>query len=230
MLQMASIYQTGGIIQVPQEVAALTLLRSFLSPVLCCLLGSNYPNGLLRAQAPQPGPAPAKLNLIIVEGEGAVNNVRQRVTREPIVQVEDENNRPVAGAAVVFTLPGTGASGTFADGSRVLTVLTDQNGRAAMRGFTPNNVAGKMEIRVTASYRGQTASATISQTNVAAAAAAGAGSGKLIAILAVVGGAAIGGVVAATRGGGSSPAPPVSPPPPQPTVITPGTPTVGPPR
>jgi hypothetical protein len=144
--------------------------------------------------------------------------------------VEDENNRPVAGAAVVFTLPGTGASGTFADGSRVLTVLTDQNGRAAMRGFTPNNVAGKMEIRVTASYRGQTASATISQTNVAAAAAAGAGSGKLIAILAVVGGAAIGGVVAATRGGGSSPAPPVSPPPPQPTVITPGTPTVGPPR
>ncbi len=208
----------------------MTLLRSLLSLILCCLLGSNYPNGQLLAQAPQPGAPPAKLNLIIVEGEGAVNNVRQRVTREPIVQVEDENNRPLAGVAVVFTLPGTGASGTFANGSRVLTVLTDQNGRAAMRGFTPNNVTGKMEIRVTASSRGQTASATITQTNAAAAAAAGAGSGKLIAILAVVGGAAVGGVVAATRGGGSSPAPPVSPPPPQPTTITPGTPTVGPPR
>src|SRR5690348_13602149 len=33
--------------------------------------------------------APAKLNLVIVEGEGAINNIRQRTAREPIVQVED---------------------------------------------------------------------------------------------------------------------------------------------
>ena len=47
----------------------------------------------------------AKLNLVIVEGEGAINNVRQRTAREPIVQVEDENHKPVAGAVVVFLLP-----------------------------------------------------------------------------------------------------------------------------
>lgn len=45
------------------------------------------------------------LNLVIVEGEGAINNIRQRTARDPIVRVEDENHKPVAGAAVVFLLP-----------------------------------------------------------------------------------------------------------------------------
>ena len=40
-----------------------------------------------------------KLNIEIVEGEGAVNNIRQRMAREPMVQVTDENRKPVAGAA-----------------------------------------------------------------------------------------------------------------------------------
>jgi hypothetical protein len=57
--------------------------------------------------------APPALNLVIVEGEGAINNVKQRVNRDPIVQVEDENHRPIAGAAVIFFLPDRGASGTF---------------------------------------------------------------------------------------------------------------------
>jgi hypothetical protein len=55
------------------------------------------------------------LSITIVEGEGAINNVRQRVNREPIVQVEDNNRKPVAGAVVVFLLPDQGASGTFTD-------------------------------------------------------------------------------------------------------------------
>ena len=65
-----------------------------------------------------------KLNLLIVEGDGAINNIRQRTAREPIVQVEDENHRPVAGAAVLFLLPSRGAGGTFADGSHSLTVVS----------------------------------------------------------------------------------------------------------
>ena len=43
------------------------------------------------------------LNLIVVEGEGAINNIRQRTARETIVQVEDENRKPVADAVVVFS-------------------------------------------------------------------------------------------------------------------------------
>jgi len=196
---------------------------------LCILLSLQSP---LAAQDPQAGAAPQKLSIVIVEGEGAINNIKQRVAREPIVQVEDENRKPVAGASVVFLLPGNGASGSFVNGSRMLTVLTDQNGRAVMRGFTPNNVTGKFEVRVTASHRGQTATATISQANVAAAAgAAAAGSGKLIAIIAAVGGAAAAGIaVAATRGNNSpSPTGPTTPVA-SPTVISPGSPSVGPPR
>jgi hypothetical protein len=204
-------------------------LRGFIAIFLSTLLSLQLP---LMAQDAQ-GPAPQKLSIVIVEGEGAINNIRQRVAREPIVQVEDENRKPVAGASVVFLLPGNGAGGAFVDGSRMLTVVTDQNGQAVMRGFTPNNVTGKYQVRVTASHRGQTTTATISQSNIAAAAGAGAaaGSGKLIAIIAVVGGAAAAGIaVAATRGNGNNgPTGPTTPVP-TPTVISPGSPTVGPPR
>ena len=51
-------------------------------------------------------------------GEGAINNVKQKVNRDLIVQVEDESHRPIAGAALVFFLPDQGASGTFVNGSR----------------------------------------------------------------------------------------------------------------
>ena len=157
------------------------------------------------AQAPAPA-----LNLVVLEGDGAINNIRQRTAREPIVQVEDENHRPVAGVAVVFTLPTTGAGGTFANGANTLTTLTDSQGRAVARGLKPNNVQGQYQIRVNASKNGQTASTTISQTNAlvagAAAGAAAAGiSAKLIAVIAVAAGAAVaGGVVAATRNGNNN--------------------------
>src|SRR6185436_3828295 len=104
---------------------------------------------------------PKKLNILIVEGEGAINNIRQRVAREPIVQVEDENHKPVAGAVVVFLLPNQGASGAFADGSNMLSVTTDSKGQAVARGFKPNNVQGKVEMRITASKDGQTTSTTL---------------------------------------------------------------------
>ena len=172
------------------------------------------------AQVPQGG-----LRITIIEGEGAINNVRQRVNREPIVQVEDENRRPIAGASVVFFLPDQGPSGTFLNGSRTLTVTTDAQGRASAVGMRPSAQAGQMQIRVTASFQGQTASAVITQSNVVGAAAAGGltATTKLLILLGIAGGAVAGGVVAATGGNGAPAAPP-------PIVLTPGTPTVGGPR
>jgi hypothetical protein len=169
---------------------------------------------------------PRKLNLVIIEGEGAINNVRQRVAREPIVQVEDENRKPVAGAAVTFLLPQTGASGTFTNGSRVLMVTTDSKGQAVMRGMTPNDVSGALRINVSASYQGQTASTSITQTNAAGGGAASAASSglniafKVIALAAVVGAAVVGGTVVANNQSEERHASP------GPTIITPGTPAV----
>lgn len=190
---------------------------------LACLLGRS---SLPAQEAPRP-----KLRIVIVEGEGAVNNIRQRIAREPIVQVEDENRKPLAGATVVFLLPDSGASGVFPNGTRMLTVTTDAQGRAVATGLRPNNIAGKFQIRVSANFQGMTGSASITQTNaMAAAAAAGGASGKMIAIIAVVGAGAAGGAIAATRGGKGAEAGPSQPP--RRTVsITPGTPSVGaPPR
>jgi hypothetical protein len=177
--------------------------------------------------------APAHtLNLVIVEGDGAINNIRQRTAREPVVQVEDENHKPVAGAAVIFLLPEHGAGGTFADGSHSLTVISNSQGRASAHGIHLNSVQGQFQIGVTASYNGMTATATISQS-IAVGVAGGAGgagagvaaglSAKAIVIIVVAAAAAAGGAAyAATHTGGSSPAATG-------TTITPGTGTVGPP-
>src|SRR5215813_10997170 len=130
---------------------------------LCIILSFLlvFPLSPIAAQ-PQAGTA-SLLNIVVVEGEGAINNIRQRTAREPIVQVEDENHKPVAGAFVTFTLPSNGASGSFANGARTLTVATDNQGRAVAQGLRPNTVKGRMEIRVNASHSGRTASTVITQ-------------------------------------------------------------------
>jgi hypothetical protein len=174
-----------------------------------------------------------KLNLVIVEGDGAINNIRQRTAREPIVQVEDENHKPVAGAAVLFLLPEHGAGGTFADGSHSLSAVTNAQGRAVAHGIHLNGVQGQFQIQVTASYNGMTATTAISQS-IGAAAAAGAGgavaaaaiSTKLVVILVVAAAAVAGGTYYATHSGGSGNSAAVA----TGTSITAGIGTVGPPK
>jgi len=181
------------------------------------------------AQEPQtPTPTPGKLNLIIVEGEGAINNIKQRTSRETIVQVEDENHRPVAGAAVAFLLPDYGPSGTFVGGAKTATVVTDSAGRAAMPQLQPNQLAGQFQVHVTASANGQQATATVSQSNASGAAASssaahGAISGKTIGI--IVGVAAAGAVGAAVglHGGSKTQTQPSAPSPPTGTIGAAGT-------
>ena len=197
---------------------------------LCFLLvGSLLPFQAMFAQAPTH-----TLNLVIVEGDGAINNIRQRTAREPIVQVEDENHKPVAGAAVLFLLPDRGAGGTFSDGSHSLSVTTNAQGRATARGIHLNNTQGQFSIQVTASFQGLTATTTITQTIAVGAAAGAAGGGaaagaaisaKVIVIIVVAAAAVAGGAAyAATHSGGGSAATAANT-----TTITPGTGTVGPP-
>lgn len=199
-------------------------------PALCCLLSAL----LTVLPLPAQDAGPKALSIVIVEGEGAINNLRTRVAREPIVQVEDENHKPVSGALVTFLLPNNGPGATFPNGSKSLTVVTDSNGRAVARGLHANSQRGAYQLRVTAQLNQLTTSATIGMSNAAvAAAAAGAGGAaglsattKLLLVLGIVGGAAAAGgtIYAVTNGNGSStPAKP-------PVVITPGTPSVGAPR
>lgn len=104
---------------------------------------------------------PGRIEIVVVDGEGATIAIRQRAAKDPALRIEDDDHQPVANAAVVFTLPLSGASGEFADGSKSLTVLTDRSGIATARGLRANAVPGKLQIYVTASFRGLRASGLI---------------------------------------------------------------------
>jgi hypothetical protein len=157
-------------------------------------------------------PQAPRLNIVVVEGEGAINNIKQRTSRETIVEVQDENHKPIAGAAVVFLLPGDGAGGAFAGGAKSVTMVTDSAGRATMPTMQPNQVQGKFQIRVNASSGGRQASTTISQSNGVGAAAGGAAAGisaKTIGIIVGVAAAVgVGLAVGLTRNGNNPPQPP----------------------
>jgi hypothetical protein len=191
-------------------------VRSFLSLMLTLLLGLP-PGSPLGAQ--QPPPARAKLNIVVIEGEGAINNIRKLAARAPVVQVEDENHRPVAGAAVTFTLPNSGPSGVFAHGARSLLVRTDKAGRASAKGLRAGDSQGKFQIRVQASLRDVTATASIAQVNsiLTAGARAKGVSRKRIAIYVAIGAAVAVGLIVAVHSKVSGSAPGISL----------GTPTVG---
>jgi hypothetical protein len=186
--------------------------------VLIIALFVSFPDCLF-AEAP---PAP-QLQITILEGEGALNNIKQQTAREPIVQVQDENHKPVAGALVIFTLPQSGPSGTFADGSTVFQEQTDAMGRVTTSEISPNKVIGKYQIQVDAKYHGLSAHASVNQqnymgSNISTVSTAGHAAFpiKAVLIVAALGAGAAVAAVAATQSGGSHG-----------TAITAGPPTVG---
>ena len=112
--------------------------------------------------------APHALLINILEGEGALNNIRQRDAREPVIQVTDENHKPVAGVAIVFLIHGgpNGAGATFPGGTQTLTVTTGADGTAHATGLQLANAPGSFTISVTASLSGLVATAVIHQANI----------------------------------------------------------------
>ena len=194
------------------------LYRGLSLALVVCLLAAP-----LDAQGPP-------IKIVIQEGQGAINNIQQHRAKEPVVQVTHEDGEPVRDASVTFQLPDSGAGGVFADGNKMLTVQTDEKGLATGRGLRPNEVAGRFQIRVTASSRGATANALIFQINAEPAAAKKGGS-KTILIIAAIGGAAAAGLGAALGHGKSGSSGPVSAPITNPpTVLVPGSPSIQPPH
>lgn len=155
------------------------------------------------SQAPQN---PSKLNINVIEGAGAVNNVRTRAAREFTVEVDDENDRPVPGAVVTFFAPNEGPGGTFTGDTQLLTVMTDRDGRAVASSYRPNGAVGDYKIQVTANFGDQTATASISQTNQAPAmtGAKSKSNKKVLLIVAAAAAVAVGAGAALAGGHGSS--------------------------
>ena len=164
----------------------------------------------------------SSLHLVVLEGDGAINNIRSPRAKEPVVRVEDASNQGVPGAVVTFLLPASGAGAFFGDGGSSLTLTTDDRGEVVARGLHANRIAGPYKIRVSASRGGRTAAISIAQTNVDPGAH---GSSRKIAIVAILGGVAAGGAAMALRGGKTKSATPASPP--SSTIVLPGVPVFG---
>jgi hypothetical protein len=172
------------------------------------------------------------MQIEVVRGEAAINNVGARSSADPVVRVSDGSGKPLAGASVVFSLPTDGPSGAFGNGEKTLIVITDARGEAAAAGLRVNSVPGRLQIHVNASLRGQSARANITQFIMAVPGKrAGGSSGKVAVILLAIAGAAAGGAAFAlnNKNGGQAAAPPAAVAP-VPIGITPGSGTVGPPR
>lgn len=206
--------------------------KSFLSPLLSVLLLTPAGAWSQQTSGPQSNlvePA-GGLKIVTLEGEGARNNIRSRNATQPVVEVRDQNDKPVEGAEVVFQLPAAGPGGVFHGWMRNQTTRTNAQGRAAATGFTPNEEPGRFNIKVTATTGQRSGTVVIAQSN----AANGSGSGTQvsksrrnlwIAIGVIAAAAIVGGAVAASGGDDDSPAATTNP-----VTITPGPVTVGNPR
>jgi hypothetical protein len=173
-------------------------------------------------------PQPQTLKIVTLQGEGAVNDSKTKIVTEPVVEVRDSRELPVADAEVIFQFPTVGPSGVFPDHSHLLKTKTNSQGQAAATGLLPNDETGRFNIKVTATSNGRITSAIIAQSNsrdlVASERSAKRSKSRKWKVLVLVGGAAAtGGIILATRGGDSAKPIPI----PNSLTVSPGTITIG---
>ena len=112
-----------------------------------------------------PIPTVENLKVLVLEGQGSINNTTSHIGVQPVVEVRDENDRPVEGAKVIFRLPPSGPGGSFAGNSLTFNSSSNAQGQAGAMGFVPNGEQGRFDIHVTATYQNRIGEVTISQTN-----------------------------------------------------------------
>jgi hypothetical protein len=197
------------------QIRSRSIMAALLAPVL--LVAQSRDGGVLR--------------IVVLEGDGALNDIRKREGRSPVVEVRDEQGRgPVAGATVTFRLPDSGPGATFSGGGRNCEATTGADGRAAAAPLRPNGVEGRYAIRIRASAEGKTGSAEITQANTRAGGSTlktggEGGSKKRLLLLALGGGVTVVSLVLRRGGSSSSSSTPATP-----TSISVGGVTVGGPR
>lgn len=172
-------------------------------------------------------PVQQSLKIITLAGQGEQNDLERRVMAPLVVQVEDQFDRAIDGALVVFRFPISGPGATFTGGRSSVTVRTNSGGQAAAVNWMANGQVGNFDVHVNATYGNQVGETIVSMSNVTRV-VENVKKSKGSSLwshtwfkAAVIGGAvAIGvGVYFATRGGGSGSGRTIT--------ISPGSPTVG---
>jgi hypothetical protein len=190
--------------------------------------------GALPAQQPKAPPANATppsetLKVIVLEGQDKVNNIRVPIAVDLVVEVRDQDDRPLEGALVNFQLPLMGPSGSFEGGVRNKEAITNVQGQGSAS-YTPNMEQGRLTIQVKATLAGQTGMTSIMQRNSTEnepGQKTGSWIGRHKKLVILVAAGVVGGVLAGvlTRGGSKSSS--SSGTSATTLTITPGVPTVG---
>ena len=142
---------------------------------LAFLFGFVGTNDNLFAQIP---PAAAKatpsratladlLRVIVLQGQDATHEAARGLAALTVVEVRDENDKPVEGAAVTFRIPQDAQAGSFAGGKLSYTGRTNSQGQVGMTGFIPSQQPGNLDITVTAVFGNLMGQAKLSQRTVA---------------------------------------------------------------
>jgi hypothetical protein len=175
-------------------------------------------------------PVEQSLKILVLAGNGEMNDLERRVMAPLVIQVLDQNERPVEGAEVVFRFPLNGPSAAFPGGKNSLTVRTSGTGQAPALNWMANGQVGTFQVHVNASYGNQVGEVTFPMSNVTRIADEKKNakheslwSHRWFKIAVIGGGAAVIGIVIllATRGGSKSGST---------VTINPGTSTVGAPQ
>jgi hypothetical protein len=194
-------------------VIFLKRAATFLKDMLLMMMAIwFFSTGWLFAQQPSQVPANAPpvsggLKIAVLEGQNGVNNIRMPMSVDLVIEVRDENDRPVEGATVNFQLPLMGASGGFEGGVRNKETTSNVQGQAAVS-YTPNEELGRFTVQVKAMQGGRTGMTTVMQQNANTSEAAHTkgwfSRHKKIVIAAAVVAVGVGLAIGLTRGGSKS--------------------------
>jgi len=170
------------------------------------------------------------LRIIPLTVNNATNDLQRRIMAPLVVQVLDQESRPLEGVDVTFRFPLNGPSATFADGQSSRTTRTNAEGQAAATGWTANRMVGTFQVQVTATRGNQMGQTMIAMTNATRILDEAkeknrhwySSKGAKIGIVAGVAAVVAVSVLAATHGGSSSAGPSVIT-----VTASPGSPTIG---
>lgn len=198
----------------------MNALRPISSVVLTTLLASPGFSQVPDAQTA----APQRYHLAVVQNASSAKRVKKnRVSAEMVVEVTDQNNVPVAGIAVSFTIPQlVGGGASFSNGGLMSVATTNASGQASSGSFETGGNSS-FDMSVVASVPGGAITLSVPISGAAALAAAGGAAGGGVlglstgAFVGILGGLAAVGIVVAkvaisnkSSNSGSASTPPTS--------------------
>jgi hypothetical protein len=158
----------------PQAVAVLLVVTQVQAAEQAAAPQAPAPPPSATPAAPAPAqPLPAvqlpveqNLTVRVLAGNGEMNDLQRHVMAPLVVQVVDQNERPMDGAEVVFRFPLNGPGANFSGGKTSASVRTNSGGQAAATNWMANGQVGTFDVHVSASYGNQAGEATVKMTNV----------------------------------------------------------------